>query len=219
MSIYRRADGRWVGSLDLGRNVNGKRQRHVVYGQLRREVVAKLEEARSRLAADEPVRDARTTVASFVNDWLEKALPASPRRPTTQATYAALARTHLTPAPFGALPLDRLRPSDIEALLLAKRDAGLAEWTVRAVYTVVRQALDTAVRDGLIRRNPAAAVKRPTVKRSEARYLTPEEAGRLLEVAKGDRLYPLLVLLRIPPNRGGIDYKESHAGEAEEVRR
>src|SRR5215204_2232587 len=25
--------------------------------------------------------------------------------------------------------------------------------------------------------------------------------------------------LRLPPNRGGIDYKESHAGEAEEVRR
>jgi hypothetical protein len=160
MSIYRRADGRWVGSLDLGRDANGKRQRHVV---------AKLDEARSRLAADEPVRDARVTVAGFVNDWLEKALPASPRRPTTQATYTALARTHITPAPFGALPLDRLRPSDVEALLLAKRVAGLAEWTVRAIYTVCRQALDTAVRDGLIRRNPAAAVKRPTVKRSEAR--------------------------------------------------
>src|SRR5688572_25605392 len=28
---------------------------------------------------------------------------------------------------------------------------------------------------------------------SEARYLTPEEAGRLLEAAKGGRLYPLLV--------------------------
>jgi hypothetical protein len=129
VSIYRRGDGRWVGSLDLGRDAAGKRQRHVVYGQLRREVVAKLEEARSRLAADEPVRDARTTVASFVTDWLEKALPASGRRATTQATYAALARTHLTPAPFGALPLDRLRPSDIEALLLAKRDAGLATRT------------------------------------------------------------------------------------------
>jgi integrase len=196
VSVYRRAsDGKWAGTLDLGRDAQGRRRRHVVYGQLRREVIAKLEEARSRLAADEPVRDARVTVANFINDWLEKALPASARRATTQATYAALARTQLTPAPFGALPLDRLRPSDIEALLLAKRDAGLAEWTVRAIYTVVRQALDTAMRDGLIRRNPAAAVKRPTVNRGEARYLTPEEAGRLLEAAKGDRLYPLLVLL------------------------
>ncbi len=97
MSVYRRADGRWVGSLDLGRDAQGKRRRHVVYGQLRREVVAKLEEARSRLAADEPVKDARTTVAGFVNDWLAKALPASARRATTQATYAAL------PAPTSLL--------------------------------------------------------------------------------------------------------------------
>ena len=134
-------------------------------------------------------------MASFVNDWLEKALPASGRRSTTQALYSSLARTHLIAAPFGDFPLDRLRPSDIEALLMAKRDAGLAEWTVRAIYTVVRQALDTAVRDGLIRRNPAAAVKRPPVKRSDARYLTPAEAARLLEVAKSDQLYPLLVLL------------------------
>jgi integrase len=195
VSVYRRADGRWVGSIDLGRDAKGRRQRHVVYGKLRREVMAKLDEARSRLADDEPVKDARTTVASFIDDWLARALPASARRATTQATYAALARTHLTPAPFGALPLDRLRPSDIEALLLAKRDAGLAEWSVRGIYKVCRQALDTPVRDGLLRRNPAAAVKPPTVRRSEARYLTPEEAGRLLEAAKGDRLYPLLVLL------------------------
>jgi integrase len=195
VSVYRRGDGRWVGSLDLGRDANGKRRRHVVYGALRREVVAKLEEARSRLAADEPVKDARVTVASFVNDWLKTALPASPRRATTQATYAALARTHLIPEPFGALPLDRLRASNIEALLLAKRDTGLAEWTVRAIHKVCRQALDTAVRDGLVRRNPAAAVKPPTVQRSDARYLTPGEAGRLLEAAKGDRVYPLLVLL------------------------
>jgi hypothetical protein len=125
VSVYRRAsDGKWAGTLDLGRDAQGRRRRHVVYGQLRREVIAKLEEARSRLAADEPVRDARVTVANFINDWLEKALPASARRATTQATYAALARTHLTPAPFGALPLDRLRPSDIEALLLAKRTPG-----------------------------------------------------------------------------------------------
>jgi hypothetical protein len=80
--IYRRAsDGRWVGVLDLGRDVAGRRRRHVVYGQLRREAAAKLDEARKRLAADEPVKDARTTMAAFVEDWIRKALPASGRKP------------------------------------------------------------------------------------------------------------------------------------------
>jgi integrase len=48
------------------------------------------------------------------------------RKPTTQANYANIARTHLSPPLFGVLTLDRLRPSDIEALLVAKREAGLS---------------------------------------------------------------------------------------------
>jgi integrase len=194
--IYRReSDGRWVGVLDLGRDAAGKRRRHVVYGQLRREVADKLEDARRRLAADEPVKDARITVAAFVEDWTRKALPASGRKPSTQENYATIARTHLTPPPFGALTLDRLRPSDVEALLVTKRDAGLSDSSVRLIYTICRAVLDIALRDGLVRRNVAAAVKRPTIKRSEARYLTAAEAGRLLQAATGDRLQPLIVLM------------------------
>jgi hypothetical protein len=37
--------------------------------------------------------------------------------------------------------------------------------------------LDIAVRDGIVRRNVAAAVKRPTIKRSETRYLTRVRSG------------------------------------------
>jgi integrase len=193
--IYRRAsDGRWVGALTYVDD-QGKRRRHVFYGQLRREVAAKLEEARNRLAADEPVKDARLTVAMFVQDWIEKALPASQRKATTQDNYAIIARTHLVPAPFGAITLDKLRPSNVEALLTIKRQAGLSDSTVRLIYTVARAVLDTAVRDGLVRRNAAAVVKRPTIKRSEARYLTVAEVGRLLEAARGDRLEPLIVLM------------------------
>src|SRR5215204_5003687 len=111
----------------------------------------------------------------FVEDWIRKALRASGRKPSTQENYSIIARTHLTPAPFGALTLDRLRPSDVEALLVAKREAGLSDSTVRLIYTVCRAMLDIAVRDGLVRRNAAAAVKRPTIKRSEARYMSLEE--------------------------------------------
>ena len=93
------------------------------------------------------------------------------------------------------MTLDRLRPSDIEALLVAKRAAGLSDSTVRLIYTVCRAVLDIAVRDGVVSRNAAAAVRRPTIKRSEARYLTAVEVGRLLEAAKGDRLQPLIVLM------------------------
>jgi integrase len=78
---------------------------------------------------------------------------------------------------------------------VAKREAGLAPSTVRTVYTVLRAALDVAVRDGLLRRNPAAVVRRPTVDRRGAAYLTVDEAQHLLEAIRGDRLDPLFRLM------------------------
>lgn len=196
-TVYRRAsDGRWVGALDLGRDPTGRRTRHVVYGARRRDVLAQLAQARARLADDAPVRDARTTVAALVGDWTVRTLPASRRRASTRENYATIARTHLVPAPFGALTLDRLRPSDVEALLTCKREQGLSPSTVRTIYTVCRAVLDVAVRDGLVRRNAAAAVRRPSLSRVEARFLSPADVGRLLAAARGQRpAYPLMVLL------------------------
>jgi integrase len=195
-SIYRRAsDGLWVAALTYADDNGKRRQRVVASGKRRGAVAEKLEEARRRLKADEPVKDARLTVAVFVPDWIRKALAASGRKATTQDNYATIARTHLVPEPFGALTLDKLRPSDIEALLVTKRASGLSDSTVRLIYTVCRAMLDIAVRDGLVRRNAAAAVRRPTIKRAEARYLTVEEVGRLLQAAQGDRLQPLIVLM------------------------
>lgn len=40
---------------------------------------------------------------------------------STKDLYAILSRRHLEPGPFGALGLDKLRPSDIDALMLGMR--------------------------------------------------------------------------------------------------
>ena len=82
---------------------------------------------------------------------------------STKSNYAIIARTHLAPPPFGALTLDKLRPSDIEALKFAKRAAGLSDSTLRLIYTVCRAMLDVAKRDGLVRRNVAALVDSLTI--------------------------------------------------------
>ena len=87
---------------------------------------------------------------------------------------------------MGAVRLDKLGPSHIDALVLAlraKTRAGrrtenspnplpvraLSDSTIRQAYTVLRAGLDGAVRDGLLARNPAALVKRPSVERREAK--------------------------------------------------
>lgn len=65
----------------------------------------------------------------------------------------------------------------MESLIVELRGNKLADSTVRQVYTVLRQALDVAVRDGMLASNPAAKVKRPGVARREAKYLPAADPG------------------------------------------
>ena len=87
--------------------------------------------------------------------------------------------------------------------IVTKRDAGLAGSTIRTIYTVLRLALDIAARDGLIRSNPAAVVRRPGVERKDAPHLTADEAHALLQAIRGDRLESLFrVMLATGLRRG-----------------
>lgn len=194
-SLYRRSsDGKWVGALSYLDDA-GRKRRHVIYARTQSEARLKLRAAEERLSAGAPVKDARVRVGTFVDEWIGKGLAASRRKATTQENYANIARAHLIPPPFGHIPLDRLRPSDVEALLLMKRRTGRSSSTVRTIHSVCRAALDIAVRDGLPIRNPAGAVKRPAIERKDASYLTRDQVGVLLSACRQDRLYPLFALM------------------------
>ena len=62
------------------------------------------------------------------------------------------------------------------------------------MHVVLHKALDQAVGDGLIPRNATDALKLPRIEREEISPLTAEDANRLLEAARGDRLEALYVL-------------------------
>ena len=200
-SIFRRANGSWSGEISY-RDADGNSKRRTVYGKTQAEVRAKLKEARERLDAGAPVRDTAMSLAVWLEEWIGKALAASDRKQATKDLYAVVARKRLVPT-LGDISLERLRPSDVEALIVSRRDAGLSASTVRTIYSVLRSALDVAVRDGLVRRNVAASVKRPTAERRDAAYLTGDQAHRLLEELRGDRLEALYrVMLATGLRRG-----------------
>jgi integrase len=116
------------------------------------------------------------------------------RKQATKDLYATMVRVHLKPAP-GHVELGKLKASDVEALIVRKRSEGLSASTIRTMYTVLRGALEVAVRDGLVRRNVAATVRRPATERTEAVYLTTGQAQQLLTVLAGDRLEALYRLM------------------------
>lgn len=213
-SIYKRMrDGkpvRYEGAISYV-DESGQRKRHTVYGRTRQEVRDKLKQASERLEAGGPVKDATRAVGDWLAYWRATTLAASDRKESTRDLYGNLSRRHLEVAPFGAIHLDRLKPSDVEALVLSMRAKtkgdpprrALSDSTIRQTYTVLRSALDGAVRDGLLARNPAAAVKRPGVERREARHLDSGAVAAVLAAAAESRHHAALTLIAATGLRKG----------------
>jgi hypothetical protein len=90
------------------------------------EVRDKLNDARERIKDDSPVRDSSQRLDNWLTHWYDTALEASSRKQSTKVLYRNLARKHLSPAPLGTTPLDRLRKTHVDALVvhLRKKSVG-----------------------------------------------------------------------------------------------
>lgn len=202
-NVRQRPNGRWEGRVSYVDPATDKRKSVSVYGATDKECRVELKKVRQRIEEGKPAKDSADTLASWLKTWRESSLAASTRKPTTKALYGSLSRKHLEGTAIGNKQLDKLKPSDVEKLIVDLRAAKLSDSTVRQVYTVLRQALDVAVRDDLLAVNPAAKVARPGVARQEAKYLPAADVARLLDAAKGLRYYVAVVLMAATGLRRG----------------
>ncbi len=184
--LYKRADGRWEGSIDLGYGLDGKRKRKRVYSRTRAEALDKLRRAQLARAEGLPALDERTRVDKFLDQWLTDVV--RPRR-----TYGhwrnceSNVRLHINPV-IGRVRLARLTAADVERLVNVTRAKNVADDTVRLVHATLRAALTVAKRWGLVHENVATLVEPITVHRAEIQPFTEEETARLLAEARDDRL-------------------------------
>lgn len=104
--------------------------------------------------------------------------------------YRDIVNKHLIPE-FGKLRLTQLRPEHIQRHYTDKLNNGLSARTVRYHHAVLRIALKTAVKQGLLARNPADAVNPPKIRRTDMQVWDQDEMNRFLEVAKGTTYHEL----------------------------
>jgi integrase len=147
-----------------------------------------------RVRAGAPPRDDKAPLGAFAEQWIATTLAVSDRRQSTKSLYASLTRSHLARSHLENQPMNRVTPTSVERWLTELRKRGLAESTVRTTYTVARAVGDAAVRDGLIGRNPFAAIKRPKVEQ-EAAHLTIEQFHALQGALAKSRYAPLVEML------------------------
>ncbi len=205
--VYRRrtATGwsRWYAVIDLPAGPDGRRQRTTTH-DTRRDAQAWLAQTVQELRAGE-IYDTKVTVAEYLAQWLQGK---ASLRPSTHLAYLTHVRLYLVPH-LGHLRLADLRAHHIEVMYReivaanAKRERPVGPTTLRRIHATLNSALATAVRRGLLRRNPAGTVELARACQPRAAVWTHGELSEFLEAITEDRLHPLYLLLGMRGLRRG----------------
>jgi integrase len=128
----------------------------------------------------------KTTFVEYLRKWHEHNVVPH-RRPETARVYQSMIEKHVAASPVGAMPLQKVRASDLEHLYAT---VTLAPRSVTVLHAVISRALKIAVRDKLLIANPASAVDdRPRVSKdagagAREKCWTAEEARKVLRAAQ-----------------------------------
>ncbi|CAL9367577.1 Putative prophage phiRv2 integrase [Streptomyces sp. enrichment culture] len=216
-TVYQRKDGRWEAAgyvLALGNT----RKRVRVYGTTRTEALAKLTEKVAASNRGLPVPSAQGTVGAYLTYWLEN-VAVHHLRENTHTRYTACVDQYLIPG-LGKKKLAKLTARDVRTWLNqlrttcqccargidARRDQPrccavgqccrklLSPLTLTYIHSVLKSALEHAVREEEIPRNVARNVRTGTPRPRRFEPLTTDEARQLLAAAQGHRLHALFEL-------------------------
>ena len=203
-SLHLRKDGRWEGRYVVGHDEKGRPKTKNVLAKTKGECAAKLKSLKESIKGAEPERPkGNMTFGAWLDHWYQRdCKPAI--KPKTQADYENRIYQHIIPE-LGHIPLTQLTPSDFQQfyhrlkqggrlLRVEQYGPGLSDRMVKSCHVTCRMALDKAVADRLLLKNPAATCKAPATHPREMSVLTGEEIQRLLIQAKEDGCYELLLL-------------------------
>jgi integrase len=206
-----KGSGNWYAVIDVRDPATGRRKRkwHSLEAKGKRQAEIECATLVSSIKAGTYLEPNKTTLAHFIERWLENTR--ANVAPRTHERYAEIARKSIAPL-IGAVILSQLKPAQIseaytKALRGGRRDGkgGLSPQTVIHMHRVLKQALKQAVQWEMIHRNPADAVRPPKVEKHRLTTYDMSQTAALLEAVQGQRIYiPVLLAALCGLRRGEI---------------
>ncbi|GAA3236338.1 site-specific integrase [Streptomyces thermocoprophilus] len=216
-TVYQRKDGHWEAAGYVLAQGNTRR-RVRVYGTTRKEALAKLTEKIAASNRGLPVPSAQGSVGAYPTYWLEN-VAVHHLRENTHTRYTACVNRYLVPG-LGKKKLAKLSAKDVRTWLNQLRTAcpccvrdidtsrpeprccavgtccskRLSPLTLTYIHSVLKSALEHAVREEEIPRNVARNVRTGTPRPRRFEPLTADEACQFLTTVRGHRLHALFEL-------------------------
>lgn len=197
-TVRLRSDGRWEGRVVIGYDDSGLPKTKNVLAKTKAECEKKLKSLIAAQKGSEPQPPRQTMTAAQWLDFWYQTYKKPNLRPNTQMSYERRIYQHIIPN-LGPIPLNKLTTGDIQQFYTGLKQngrllrqeqygEGLSGQTVRGIHTTFHAALDKAVSEKIIPKNPSDFCRLPSAKAREMQVLSPEEIQRLLIQAKKGEL-------------------------------
>jgi len=177
----------------------------------KKEALAAMRDVQDARAKGRLVEPTRMTVGEYMAEWLAatRNRVGDGLSDTGWREYEVHIRRHITPG-IGDLPLQALNPNHVKAFYGWVQDGNSsrggrrpAPKTVHNIHLTLHRALDDAVRDGLIPRNPASGSRRAPKAGPEMKTWDADQLRTFFDVGIDDRLFPLWRLTAMSGMRRG----------------
>lgn len=182
-SVCRRPDGRWQGSITIGRDDRGRLIRKYFYGKTRKETSEKLNRAIEELRDNRFINKSdNPTVEQWCHEWLWSYKRNSVKQKTFDQ-YETILRTHIIPD-LGDIRLADLKTMHIQRIINKMHDSGLSHRTIEVMKIVMHAALKQAQRNKLVSENVCENVVLPRKQPKRIRVLNEDEQTKLIAALK-----------------------------------
>lgn len=203
-TVRQRKDGRWEGRIVVAYDEKGLPKTKNVLAKTKAECVEKLKELKAELGTSERIKCFPDMPFGEWIDYWYRTYCKNTLKEYTQTTYEQRIYKQIIPK-LGHYPLNKITAGTLEKFYaelktdgrLVRREQNgneLSDSVIRSIHAHCRAALQKAVDEGLISKDPAIGCKLPPKRYAEIKILSPEEMQKLLYQAQIEGFYEMFLL-------------------------
>ena len=192
-TIRKRSDGRWEARIIIGHKNDGSPMYKSAFAKTQKSALKQLHQLIDLYRDVDLTEECRMTLGEWMDKWLDEYMIFTVRESTLDS-YRCLTENQVKRF-IGEKQLSSLTTAELQKFYIKIKKEGrvkpnrdgsyeLADSIVRKIHMMLHEALDTAVRERLIAKNPTNGTTIPKTNYAEKQVLGNEQLDRFLEEIK-----------------------------------
>ena len=197
-TIRKRSDGRWEARIIVGHKNDGSPMYKSAFAKTQKSALKQLHQLIELYRDVDLTEDCRMTLGEWLDKWLDEYMIFTIRESTLDS-YRAMVKNQVKPF-IGSKQISSLTTADMQKFYNKIKKEGrvrehpihgktLADSMVRGVHMMLHEALDTAVKERLIAKNPTNGTTVPKCNYPEKQILGDSQLDTFLEAIKGEEYW------------------------------